>query len=90
MCVCVCVCVCVYIYNAACQLAHAAIRKTAKGGGALYSAPDLKLVMGDISVQPMTTGYSIESLPPPFGGHRSFPNLEDLTTRLVRTPHNDG
>jgi hypothetical protein len=28
-------------HNAACQLIHAAIRKTAKEGGALHSAPDL-------------------------------------------------
>ncbi len=31
-------------HNAACQLIHAAIRKTAKGGGALHSALDLVLV----------------------------------------------
>ena len=49
-------------HNAACQLVHAAIRKTAKGGGALHSAPDLILVMADTCVQPMTTGDSIESL----------------------------
>ena len=34
-------------HNAACQLIHAAIRKTSKGGGALHSAPDLRLVMAD-------------------------------------------
>ena len=34
-------------HNAACQLVHAAIRKTAKGGGALHNAPDLVLVMAD-------------------------------------------
>ncbi len=51
-------------HNAACQLIHAAIRKTAKGEGALHSAPDLVLVMGDTGTQPMTTGDSIESLSP--------------------------
>ena len=51
-------------HNAACQLIHAAIRKTAKGGGALHSAPDLVLVMVDAGTQPMTTGDSIESLSP--------------------------
>jgi hypothetical protein len=28
-------------HNVACQLVHAAIRKAAKGGGALHSVPDL-------------------------------------------------
>ena len=51
-------------HNVACQLVHAAIRKTAKGGGALHSVADLILVMADTSVQPMTTGDSIESLSP--------------------------
>ncbi len=46
-------------HNAACQLVHAAIRKTAKGGGALHRAPHLILVMADTCVQPMTTGDSI-------------------------------
>ena len=41
--------------NAACQLIHAAIRKTAKGGGALHSAPDLVFVMVDTDTQTMTT-----------------------------------
>ena len=48
--------------NAACQLIHAAIRNTAKGGWALHTAPDLVLVMTDTDTQPMTTGDSIESL----------------------------
>jgi hypothetical protein len=51
-------------HNAACQLVHAAIRKTAKVGAALHSAPDLILVMADSCVQPMTTGDSIETLSP--------------------------
>jgi hypothetical protein len=50
--------------NAACQLIHAAIRKTSRGGGALHSTPDLVLVMADTGTQPMTTGDSIESLSP--------------------------
>jgi len=51
-------------HNAAYQLFHAAIRKSAKGGGALHSAPDLVLVMADTGTQPMTTGDSIEKLSP--------------------------
>ncbi len=51
-------------HNAAYQLIHAAMYKTAKGGGALYSAPGLVLVMEDTGTQPMTTGVSIESLSP--------------------------
>jgi hypothetical protein len=42
-------------HNAACHLIHAAIRKTTKGGGVLYSAPDLVLVTADTGTQPMTT-----------------------------------
>jgi hypothetical protein len=51
-------------HNAACQLIHAAIRKTAKGGGALHSAPDLVLIMADAGAQPMTTGEDIQPLSP--------------------------
>ncbi len=51
-------------HNAACQLIHAAIRKTANGGGALHSSPDLVLVMADAGTQPMTTGEDIRSLSP--------------------------
>jgi hypothetical protein len=51
-------------HNAACQLSHAAIRRTTKGGGALHSAHGLVLVMSDAGKQPMSTGDSIESLSP--------------------------
>jgi hypothetical protein len=51
-------------HSAACHLVHAAIRKTAKGGGALNSASYLILVMADTCVHPMTIGDSIESLSP--------------------------
>ena len=51
-------------HNAACQLIHAAIRKTAKGGGALHSAPDLVLVATDTGTLPQTTADSLDSLPP--------------------------
>jgi len=51
--------------NEACQLFHAAIRKTAMGGGALLRiAPALVLVTADTGTQPMTTGDSLESLSP--------------------------
>ena len=49
-------------HNTACQLIHAAIRKTAKGGGALHSAPDLVLVMADTGTQPTTTGTAMGTL----------------------------
>jgi hypothetical protein len=49
-------------HNAACQLIHAAIRKTAKEGGAIHSAPVLILVLADTGTQHMSTGDSIESL----------------------------
>ena len=38
-------------HNAACQLIHAAIRNSAKCGGALYSADDLRLVAADAGTQ---------------------------------------
>ena len=38
-------------HNTACQLIHAAIRKTAKGGGALHTAPDLVSVAADTGSQ---------------------------------------
>ena len=38
-------------HNAACQLVHAAIHKTSKGGGALHTAPDLVLKPADTSIQ---------------------------------------
>ena len=49
-------------HNAACQLLHAAIRKTARRGGALHSAPDLVIVMADTGTRPMTTGEYLDSL----------------------------
>jgi len=64
-------------HNAACQLVHAAIRKTAKGGWALHSAPGLVLDMADTGTQPMTTGNSIKSLPPHLGGHQPIPDHGD-------------
>ena len=39
-------------HNAACQLIHAAIQKSAKGGAALHSAPDLVLVTADAGSLP--------------------------------------
>jgi hypothetical protein len=50
-------------HNAACQLVHAAIRKTAKGGVALHSAPYLVLAMAYTGTQPMTkTGDTRDSI----------------------------
>jgi predicted outer membrane repeat protein len=42
-------------HNAACQLVHAAIRNSSKGGGALYSAEDLRLVAADAGSRCQTT-----------------------------------
>ena len=63
-------------HNPACQLIHAAIRKTAKGGGALHSAPDLILVMADTDTQSMTTGESLESLSSTEENTDPYPNPE--------------
>jgi ribonuclease HI len=52
-------------HNAACQLIHAAIRNSAKGGGALYSAKELRLVMADAGTQAQTTTEDLESLEDP-------------------------
>ena len=49
-------------HNAACQLIHAAIRTTSKGGGALHSTPDLILVAADTGTLPQTSGVN---MPPP-------------------------
>jgi hypothetical protein len=65
-------------YNAACQLVHAAIRKTAKGGGALHSASDLILVMADTCAQPMTTRDSLESLSPTSEDTDPSPTTENI------------
>jgi len=63
-------------HNEACQVVHAAIRKTAKGGGALHSAPDLVMVMADSGTQSMTTGVSLESLSSIDENTDPYPNPE--------------
>ena len=68
-------------HNAACQLIHADIRKIAKGGGALHSAPDLVWVMTDTGKQPMTSEESLESLYSITEDNNPLPNRE--------TPHHD-
>jgi len=67
-------------HNAACQLIHAAIRKAAKGRGALHSAPDLILVMTDTGFQPMTIEDSIELL-------STTSEDIDLSLTTETTPH---
>ena len=42
-------------HNAACQLIHAAIRNSAKGGCAVYNADDLRPVAADTCIQNQTT-----------------------------------
>ena len=49
-------------HNAACQLVHAAIRNAAKGGGALYGADDLRLVMADAGTRTHTPLGTLTSL----------------------------
>jgi hypothetical protein len=49
-------------HNAACQLIHSAIRKTAKSGGALHFASDLVLVAADTGTQHQTTADSLVTL----------------------------
>ena len=63
-------------HNETCQLVHAAIRNTAKKGGALHSAPDLVLVMANTGRQSMTTGESIESLSSTLEDIDLYPNPE--------------
>jgi len=60
-------------HNAACQLIHAAIRNSAKGGGALYSTNDLRLVAADAGSQNQTTEEEFSSIMTPIleGDHPS-------------------
>jgi hypothetical protein len=67
-------------HNAECQLIQAAIRKAAKGGGALHSTPDLVLVMADTGTQPMTTENSIKSLSLTSEDTNLSPTTETLNT----------
>ena len=72
-------------HNAACQLVHAAIRNSAKGGGALYSAEDLRLVMADAGTQSQTTETDLASLGKPVPhntGHNRDPALEEWLSPL--------
>ena len=52
-------------HNAACQLTHAAIRSSAKGGGALYSAYDLRLMAADAGSQNQSTDEELFSIVTP-------------------------
>jgi hypothetical protein len=49
-------------HNAACQLIHAAIRKSAKGGAALHSAGDMILVAADTGTLPQTKAEVLHNL----------------------------
>jgi len=66
-------------YNAACQLVHAAIRETARGGGALHIAPDLVLVAAYAGSQSQTSDATLASL-------SSAPEGENTDPRVVATP----
>jgi predicted outer membrane repeat protein len=52
-------------HNDACQLVHAAIRNSAKDGGALYSAKDLRLVAADAGTRCQNTADDNAALIPP-------------------------
>jgi hypothetical protein len=52
-------------HNAACQLIHAAIRNSAKGGGELYGADDLRLVAADADNQNQTTEEELSTIMTP-------------------------
>ena len=52
-------------HNAACQLIHVAIRNSAKGGGALYVAEDLRLLAADAGNKHQTTEEDLASLVTP-------------------------
>ncbi len=78
-------------HNAACQLIHAAICKTAKGGAALHAAQDLVLVATDTSTRSQTTATSLATLSssqhnPAQTGGRQLPCGRYHTTRLARKP----
>ena len=83
-------------HNAAWQLIHAAIRKSAKGGGALYRADDLRLVAADAGTQHQTSletlAYLISPLPddphPQGGQHPPTTDwLEPLLPNADRRHH---
>jgi hypothetical protein len=68
------------IQTAACQLIHAAIRESAKGGGALLNALDLVLITADAVSQPQTSKESLEAL------CSSIPDEDLGETRDLDTP----
>ncbi len=49
-------------HNATCQLTHAAIRSTFKGGGTLYSPHDFRLITVDAGTKQQTTNEDITDL----------------------------
>ena len=77
-------------HNAACQLIHAAIRKSAKGGAALYTAPDLILVMANTCVRSMTTVDSIETLSPTSEDTDQTPTTKPIPHDWFAPPTHDG
>ena len=75
------------MHNATCQLIHAAIRKTSKGGGALHTAPDLVLIAGDTGIQSQTANESLDLLSPYLGSQSC--NEESESHPRETTPHSD-
>ena len=82
-------------HNAACQLVHAAIRNSAKGGGALYIADDLRLVAADTGNQNQTTEEDLSSIMtawkeenhPPDDSHQSSTDWLEPIPPEVETRH---
>jgi hypothetical protein len=68
-------------HNAACQLVHAAIHKTSKGGGSIHSAPDLVPVIANTGSQSQTSIETLESL-------SSTQEKKNSNLILVATPPN--
>ncbi len=72
-------------HNAACQLIHAAIRKTAKGGGALHSAKGIVLVAADTGTLHQTKATSLDTL----SSHKHSLPHDDDASHDENTSHQD-
>jgi hypothetical protein len=70
-------------HNAACQLIHAAIRKTSIGGGALHSAHDLVLISAGTGTLPQTTADNLAALSSQLGSPISPHGLEHTPSETI-------
>jgi hypothetical protein len=67
-------------HNAACQLIYAAISNFAKGGGALYSANDLRLVAADEGPKNQTTEEELSSITTPTHAEKHLTEVPHQTS----------